>query len=284
MMVILKYLGIILFLFIGLSLWGFYISIHPPKIETPVKPADLGWKAEEVDFKTSDGLLLRGWFVPSSQKDSSQKAIVVLHGYPADKANMLYFAGFLHPEYNLLFFDFRYFGQSEGSYTTVGIKERLDLKAALDFLQKRGINKVGLLGFSMGGAVAVMGAPQTKMVKAVAAYAPYANLRLLAQTPYRNFWILKKPLGGLTLKWARIFLGIDVEQDSPLQAAQELKKPIFIIHSQKDKQVPIKHGHLLEDALRNNKKTQFLFPEKGLHGSLPPAFETKVLNFFKKYL
>lgn len=40
--------------------------------------------------------------------------IVVGHGYPFDKAYILNYALFLHGRFNLLFVDFRYFGESEG--------------------------------------------------------------------------------------------------------------------------------------------------------------------------
>ncbi|MGH7829816.1 MAG: alpha/beta hydrolase, partial [Candidatus Binatia bacterium] len=45
------------------SLWGFYISIRPPKIVSSLTPKNLQLDYENVQFKTSDGLTLSGWFI-----------------------------------------------------------------------------------------------------------------------------------------------------------------------------------------------------------------------------
>lgn len=61
--------------------------------------------------------------------------------------------------YNVLVFDFRAHGKSEGGkYTTVGDKELLDVKAAVEWLKKthpERADKIGLIGFSMGAMVTI---------------------------------------------------------------------------------------------------------------------------------
>ena len=118
---------------------------------------------------------------------------------------------FLSEKYNLFLFDFRYFGRSGGTYSTAGAKEVEDLNAAVQFLKSRGVQEVGVWGFSMGGAVALMAAPQRPEIKAVASEASYASLNLMALELYR-IPILKYPLAYLTSFWAKIFLGIDLKK------------------------------------------------------------------------
>ena len=87
-MTLLKILSIIVAFLLFTSLWGFYISVRPPKIVSTITPKELGFVYEEVTFTTRDGLTLSGWFVPSSAKVSASKpikTIILLHGYPADK-------------------------------------------------------------------------------------------------------------------------------------------------------------------------------------------------------
>ena len=69
---------------------------------------------QDVSFRTADGLTLRGWHIPSVK--TTGKNLILLHGYPADKGNILPALAFLHEDFNLLLFDFRYLGKSEGSY------------------------------------------------------------------------------------------------------------------------------------------------------------------------
>jgi uncharacterized protein len=76
---------------------------------------------------------------------------------------------------NVLLFNFRGVGESEGSYGG-GKEEQQDVKAALDWLQKRpGVDTVrlGLAGYSFGAGVAFPVACSDDRVKAVALVSPY---------------------------------------------------------------------------------------------------------------
>jgi pimeloyl-ACP methyl ester carboxylesterase len=207
---ILRIVLIVFSILVIVSLFGFYVSIRPPKIISPITPGDLKMGYEDVSFKTADGLTLRGWHIPAAR--TSAKTVILLHGYPADKGNILPALAFLHEDFNLLLFDFRYLGQSEGSYSTIGAKEVEDLLAAIQFLKNRGTTEVGVWGFSMGGAVALMAVPQAPEIKAVVSESSYASLAGMALQLFR-IPALNYPIAYLVGLWGKIFLGIDlVEQ------------------------------------------------------------------------
>ena len=274
-MVIILY--IVLF-FLFASLWGFYSAIRPPKLVSSNTPADLGLSYEDVSFKTDDGLRLAAWFIPSDKKNT--KTLILLHGYPADKGNILPFMTFLQKEYNLLLFDFRYHGQSEGKYSTVGARETKDVLAAIEYLKTRGINEVGIWGFSMGGAVALMTAPQAPEIKAIVSESSYANLSLMTRQLY-ILPILKYPLGWLTGLWGKLIIGIDLKQVSPMEKAKHLNIPILIIHSTDDRVIPFSHAQLIQQSLKNNPNAEFWFQEGLVHGQLGGEYEKRVLDFFE---
>ncbi|MEK7115732.1 MAG: alpha/beta fold hydrolase [Patescibacteria group bacterium] len=288
-MTLLKILSIIVAFLLFTSLWGFYISVRPPKIVSTITPKELGFVYEEVTFTTRDGLTLSGWFVPSSAKVSASKpikTIILLHGYPADKGNILPALSFLSEKYNLFLFDFRYFGRSGGTYSTAGAKEVEDLNAAVQFLKSRGVQEVGVWGFSMGGAVALMAAPQRPEIKAVASEASYASLNLMALELYR-IPILKYPLAYLTSFWAKIFLGIDLKKVSPAESAKILTIPVLVIHSKNDEVIPFKNALFVQESLKNNPKAEFWFSAKGgsasggeVHGQFGEAYQKKIGEFF----
>ena len=96
---------------------------------------------------------------------------------PCRQRNILPALAFLHADFNLLLFDFRYLGESEGSYSTAGAKEVEDLLAAIRFLKRRGIKEVGVCGFSMGGAVGLMAIDKAPEIKAVVSESSYASLQ-----------------------------------------------------------------------------------------------------------
>lgn len=263
------------------SLWGFYISIRPPRIVSSLTPKNLQLDYENVWFKTSDGLTLSGWFVPS--KTATKKTLILLHGYPADKGDILPALSFLHKDYNLLLFDFRYLGESEGKYSTAGAKEVKDLLAAIQFLKSKAIEEVGVWGFSMGGAVALMSIKKAPEIKAVVSEASYASLALMATELFR-IPVLKYPLAYLIGLWTKIFLGIDIRNISPVKAVQNTTIPLLLIHSSTDAVIPFSHARILQKALEGNPHAEFWFHTGLAHGELDTEYQKRVADFFQRHL
>ena len=277
-------LRVILIVFSGLiiiSLWGFYSSIRPPKIISTLTPRDLKMNYEDVSFKTADGLTLRGWFIPGTRVN--ERTLILLHGYPADKGNILPALSFLHEDYNLLLFDFRYLGESEGNYSTVGAKEVEDLLAAIQFLKSRGVREVGVWGFSMGGAVALMTIEKAPEIKAVISESSYASLADMTFELLR-IPVLNYPIAYLVGFWAKLFLGIDVRDASPANRIRNTKIPTLLIHSSADAVIPFSHARRLQKALENNPNAESWFHEQYAHGQLASDYRNGVKNFFLKHL
>lgn len=266
--------------FLVASLWGFYISIRPPRILSSFTPLTFQLDYENVEFETSDGLTLRGWFIPQK---TTRKTIILLHGYPADKGNILPPMSFLHKDYNLLLFDFRYLGESEGRYSTIGAKEVRDLLAAIEFLKTKGLQEVGVWGFSMGGAVALMSVKETPEIKAVVSESSYASLAHMAPELFK-IPILRYPLGYLVGIWVRVFLGIDLRDVSPVHAVQNTTTPVLLIHSSTDAVIPFAHARLLQQALESNPRAEFWFHSARAHGELGAEYQERVADFFRRHL
>ncbi|MGB2580406.1 MAG: alpha/beta fold hydrolase [Minisyncoccia bacterium] len=274
-----KIILIILTSILVISLWGFFISIRPPKIVSVITPSEIGLTYEDVTFKTKDGLTLSGWFIPSKETKNGAKTIVLLHGYPADKGDILPSLAFLNDKYNLFLFDFRYFGQSEGLYSTAGAKETDDLVAAIKYLRSRGNTEIGVFGFSMGGAVALMVASQMPEIKAVISEASYARLDLMARELYR-LPVINYPLAWLTELWAKLFIGININKVAPIDAVKNIQVPILIIHSKDDEVIPFKNAIMLQEVLRGNSRAEFWFQEKLIHGQFEETYKKRINDFF----
>ena len=263
------------------SLWGFYISIRPPRIVSSLTPKNLQLDYENVWFKTSDRLTLSGWFIPG--KTATKKTLILLHGYPADKGDILPALSFLQKDYNLFLFDFRYLGESEGKYSTAGANEVEDLLAAIQFLKTKGIEEVGVWGFSMGGAVALMSIKKAPEIKAVVSEASYASLAQMAAELFKIPG-LRYPLAYLIGLWARIFLGIDLSNISPVKAVQNTTIPLLLIHSSTDAVIPFSHAQSLQKALGDNPRAEFWFHTGLAHGELDTEYQKRVADFFQRHL
>jgi uncharacterized protein len=268
--------GLLLF-FLIVPLAGFLSSIWPPRILSDVTPADFGIEYERVSFETEDGVLIQGWFIPS--ESDTDKAIVALHGYPADKGNILPIVLFLREDYNLFLFDFRYLGESGGRFSTAGIREVKDLRSAIEFLKDREVRDIGLWRFSVGGAVALSEAWRHPEIKAVFSDSSYARLDILAPELYRIPFV-DRPLGAMTIFWSRILLRENLKEKSPEYGSQNLKVPVFITHSKNDDVIPFSHALIIQETLSNNEKAEFWFREDDLHGMISEEYKQKVKEFF----
>ncbi len=257
------------------------MSIKPGKWPIEFTPESFKLKYEDVTFESSDGLKLKGWFLPGNK---SNDTIIVMHGYPTNKADVLPFSMFLLKKFNVFLFDFRSFGESEGSYTTAGFKEVKDLDAAVEYLKNRkDVENIGALGFSLGGSVAIMS--KNNDVKAIVADSAYSNLNNMIESMYRGFSFLKYPFVQLTRIYGKIFFGVDPKDVSAETAIKNIDKPVLIIHGNKDSQIPVNEAIILHNA---NKKTELWIVENADHGEIyalnKEEYEKRVFEFFEKNL
>lgn len=263
---------------------GLYQSVYPDKIDGSVRPEDFDMTYEMVSFKTVDDVKIVGWYIPKKGGES-ETTVIVLHGYPTSKSDLLARSAFLHEYYNLLLIDFRYFGESEGDYTTVGIREIEDLVAAVQFLRHdRGMQKVGVYGFSMGGAVALMGSAHMEGIDAVISEASYADLHLMADELYRTFGPLKHTFGTLTAWVSKTVLHADLDNVSPVKYAGESDVPILLIHSKNDRVIPFSHAEMLLEAIKDNPGAEHSWGDELAHGQASVGFAQNMLDFFTKHL
>lgn len=274
--------GLVIFVMFsaGFSIWTY---LRPAKITSGITPRDAGLAYEELTFVTADRLKLAAWYLPSVNQ--SKSAILLLHGYPADKGDILPATAFLQKAYNLLYLDFRYFGKSEGKYSTIGVKETQDVLAAVNYLKSRGMEKIGTWGFSMGAAAALMTLPQANEINAVVSDTSYANLELMAREVFRQVPGLNRLIAGLMRQAVKVILKIDIREQSPLKSVAETQIPILFIHSRSDDVIPFRQAELLKAASSRNPQGQFWFRDEGMHGELGgEEYQNKVRNFFGKHL
>lgn len=236
---------------------------------------------EDIMLKTEDGITLKGWYIHSAKP--TDKAIIICHGYPMDKGNVLSFCPIFHNHYNILLFDFRGMGESGGRITTVGFNETKDLEAAVSHLRHRGIKKIGALGFSLGGAVIILA--NNPYISAAISDSTYDQLDTMIEAVYHNFHVLKYPFIYFTKLIAKLIFGIDTSRVSPLAVVKDFKSPLLLIHGDRDTQIDVKNSIALHGACPNS---QLWIVPSAEHGEAyflyPDEYKKKVLTFFEKHL
>ena len=221
-------------------------------------PRNYGLVAEDVEFTVRDGdLRLRGWYI---QGNEGAPHLIFVHGlsnvrsgdYAVELAVRLVGLG-----YNILMFDLRGHGSSEGSQVSGGYYERWDVWGAYDYLvHRRGAveGKIGLMGYSMGGVTAILSAVDEPGIRAVVADSPFATAsELIAQeaarkTPFPK-WTMPIFIPTVKLMGKGIY-GIDIGALNAVKTVARLDFPVLIIHGAQDERVPVDHGERVAAAGR----------------------------------
>jgi pimeloyl-ACP methyl ester carboxylesterase len=229
---------VFLILIIGLIL-SFYFT-HRSQLGETHSPDEYGLQYESIEFKAIDGLTLRGVWIPAS---SSDKAVIILHGHGGSYDLDVYRAPALNKAgFNVLLFDFRAHGRSEGKHMTFGYEERRDVLGAIEFLHKRNMKHIGLLGFSYGGIVSMLVTPDCHAVEAVITDGGPArmNTAIASRGVEMGFplW-LTKPLAWLIISITSLRLGVNLFQYEPIRWVRKIApRPILFIHGDLDQYLP----------------------------------------------
>ncbi len=145
------------------------VAFVPPTELGRSTPADVGIRASEVSFRTSDGALLSAWWAPGT----NGSAIVLLHGAGSTRTATLPHAAVLARRgFGVLLVDARGHGRSGGRGMDLGWFGDRDVSAAVGFVAAQPAvdpARIGVLGLSMGGEEALGAAGSDPRIRAVVA-------------------------------------------------------------------------------------------------------------------
>ena len=282
-------LPFLLLVFVGL--WGYVSSnmiIKIPRMPPAANPKSFGYDFEPFSTLTEDEIKIEGWIVPSKTKTGS--TIVVLHGWGANRSDVLLSTIFLAQHYHLVYFDFRNHGTSGGSETSLTCSEIKDFSAVIRFLKtekKVYAENIAAFGFSMGAAVALSGAARIQDIKAVIAESPFSSFNDTVARFAGIFFGVPRFAVPLTLIFTRLRLGFDPEECSPIYHIAKISpRPVFIIQAGGDVRMPPSEGQSLFEMAREPKEL-WLVPQAD-HGTIfekePEQYQKRILGFYQKWL
>jgi pimeloyl-ACP methyl ester carboxylesterase len=223
--------------------WGANALLHP----TRHVAAATTLPHEDVAFR-SDGLLLKGWLFRGVAP--SRGLIVYLHGSSDNRGSGVGIASRFTPKgWDVLAYDSRAHGESEGTDCTYGYYERRDLIVALDAV---GARRVILFGASLGAAVALQAAPLDVRVRGVIAQSSFSDIETVARE--RAPWLATAAeiasAIGIAERQAR-FRMADV---SPVHSAAHITVPVLVIHGDADTETNPDHSRRIFEALAGPKQ------------------------------
>ena len=204
-------------------------------------PADLRLRHDEIEFVAADGVWIRGWYMESP---GARATVVVVHdaaGTRSDPSQGLLDLqrDYLRRGINVLSFDLRGRGESEGDDDHLGAAELADVQAAVAYARSHGEDSpLFLHGFGMGASLALSVAAHDPAVSGVIADSPFVSMRSHQRHEYRRW---PEPVFVLATWLARRFLHADIDAVSPIRVIPQLAQPVLYIHAEDDPDVPVEH-------------------------------------------
>jgi dipeptidyl aminopeptidase/acylaminoacyl peptidase len=152
---------------------------------------------------------------------------------------MLPVAAALHRSgYTVFTYDTRGCGRSSGEIT-FGAREQEDLVSVVDHLVPRpdvDAERIGALGFSMGGATTLLAAARDPRIKAVVADSAWKTAKSWLRPSVRAVFLHPRDhFSALSLTFAELRAGVDLDDLRPVDAMRGLSgRPVLLIHGSAD--------------------------------------------------
>jgi uncharacterized protein len=259
---------------------------YPPYDWTLATYPDL--HPEHVHVRGADNIFLDGRFF----RGDRPSLVILASGYGDTQDQMLSIAEFLHHAgFSILTYNSRARATSGGSYVTLGVLEQQDIISLISYVAARkdvDPHRIGVLGISMGGAVAILAAAQDKRIRAVVDDSGFSDAPRVIAAGFEHFIHLPAfPFAPLTVGIADLRAGIDVTRVRPMDVIGEISpRPLLIIHNTRDAVVPPDNS-LRNFAAARQPKQLWLVPGSGhgnAHTLAKSEYETRVATFFETAL
>jgi alpha-beta hydrolase superfamily lysophospholipase len=268
---------------------GETIATFPPIF--PKKGAnsmeELGLSYEDVAFPTTDGLVLRGWFIPANEPEAA--AIVYAPATGHDQRSGLSLVPALHEAgYHMLLFSYRGHALSDGvrGRFTYGDAESRDVDAAVEFLRRSmGIHEVGIIGHSAGAASAILSAARNPHVAAVVAVAPFNCVTEVWHTSWPT--LVPSFILDWTLWASEKLKGFDRQNVCPVDVVDRIApRPLLVIHGTEDRRITEAQIQRLFGAAREPKSLWLVqgATHDGVRTLALDQLVPDVISFFDKAL
>lgn len=246
-------------------------------------PWDLNLPYEDVEFRTPDGLTLRGWWLA---QPGATRTVITLTGHRGTRSDTLGIGAALwRRRMNVLLFDYRGRGNSDPHINTLGHSETIDALAAVEFAKAREPDSaVGLVGYSMGAAIAIMAAARDSRVAAIVADSPFASQRGVIRRYFRRHSRLPAfPL----LPLLEVFLPYKVQEVEPIREVEKISpRAVMFIHGEHDAITDPLDSQALYEAAKHPKE-MWALPSVGHCGAYfvdRDGYVDRVAAFLERHL
>lgn len=262
---------------IGLTFWD-----CPAPSRTP---ADVGLTGyQEVHLQPQPGQTLTGWYVPSQ----NGAAVLLLQGHWTARDGMLPEAQILARHgYGIMLLD-PHPCAGPGVLHTLGHAEIADVAAAIQFIRGQpdiAADKIGVLGFSIGGVIAVESAARLPEIRAVVAEGNFHDLTTHITPRGARDTLLGSLVQSFIVFFFRYYTGVDPASVRPIDSVAKISpRPLLFIAGEYEAEANQTQAQF---EAAGPPKELWLVPQVG-HGGYgdrwPEEYERRMVAFFDQNL
>jgi uncharacterized protein len=268
-------LSVMVIALIGLPVGFFMLRRFEASVIFHPERAALGgvWRvprgAEEVWFRNAEGLKLYGWFF-HSKVQPAHAAVVYAHGNGGNLSYCDWVGESLAARgYDVLLFDYRGYGRSEGEAAGEG-GLYTDAEAAYDFVTKeRGVpaGRVVLYGQSLG----------------TAAVADVAARRECGALVLESGFSSAADMAAVVMPWLPRFVrGLTKNKLDTASKLSRVRCPVLVVHGDRDELIPVSQGRRLFDAAPEPKR--LIIIEGAAHNDLSNVGGEKYIDTLAEFV
>jgi len=224
--------------------WGAGALLHPYRRHvTRARPAG----AEDLEVRNG-GVTLRGWRFRHS--GPARGTVIYLHGSADNRTSGIFAAEHYVPRgFDVIVYDSRAHGESEGDACTYGYYEKQDLQRVIDTAS---VQPIVVIGVSLGAAVALQAAAIDPRIATVVGIATFSDLRTVATERAPSF--ASKGEVEAAFRLAESTARFRVADVSPVASAPAIGVPVLLVHGQEDRETPPAHSQRVFAALGEPKR------------------------------
>ena len=213
----------------------------------------------------------------------SSRYVIITHGITDNRMGSLKYAR-LYRElgFNCIIYDLRGHGENEKTWTSYGVREGRDLVCLIKDTRERydDVRVLGLHGESLGSATTVSALGHTQDVDFAVCDCGFTDLRNVLMGGFRNK-VFGRALLRISSLCAKKRYGIGFSEMNPIDALQENKVPLLLIHGEKDTVIPPDNSVRMYEMTEGYRKIHLIPGASHANSVLTePALYTKYVNSF----